>query len=194
MDYNSSRVPLKFPEYGRNIHNMVSQLLDIEDRNKRTRNAYAIINVMGNLNPHLRDVNDFKHKLWDHLHIMSDFKLDIDAPYPKPTPESLEAPPEPLPYNMARIKYRHFGRVINRFIEKVQDYEPGFEREALKMQIANHMKKSYVLWNKDSIDDEVIFEAIKDISEGQVKINEDDMQLTASKDFTNKGKRRRSKK
>ncbi len=168
-DYNTSRKKLSMPEYGRNVQNMVDLLLQIEDRETRNRAAKAIIDVMGNLYPYLRDVPDFKHKLWDHLAIMAEFKLDIDYPYKPPTPEILTEKPKRVPYQQATLKYRYYGKTMDLMIKKAMEYEDGPERDVLIYQLANHMKKSYLTWNKDSVDDILIFEDLSNISNGVLK-------------------------
>jgi len=168
-DYNTSRKKLSMPEYGRNVQNMVDLLLQIEDRDTRNRAAKAIIDVMGNLYPYLRDVPDFKHKLWDHLAIMAEFKLDIDYPYEPPTPEILTEKPKRVPYQQTTLKYRYYGKTMDLMIKKAMEYEDGPERDVLIYQLANHMKKSYLTWNKDSVDDILIFEDLSNISNGVLK-------------------------
>ena len=167
MDYNSKRKKLALPEYGRNIQNMVDYLLTIEDREKRNKSAQNVIDVMGNLYPYLRDVPEFKHKLWDHLAIMADFKLDIDYPYDPPSPDILTEKPSKVPYHQHRIKYRHYGHTMDLIIKEAERFE-GEEREILIEQIANHMKKSYLAWNKDAVEDEMIFEDLKEMSGGKL--------------------------
>lgn len=187
MDYNSNRTKLALPEYGRNIQSMVDYLLTIEDREKRTRSAHTVIDVMGNLFPHLRDVQEFKHKLWDHLAIMSDFKLDIDYPYDPPSPEILTEKPNRVPYNQHRIKYKHYGRTMELMIQKADGYE-GEEREIMIEQLANHMKKSYLAWNKDAVEDKKIFKDLEELSAGKLKIK-DDLQLADAKTLIGKKKK-----
>src|SRR5690625_1293323 len=136
---------------------MIEQTVEIEDKEERTKQAKSIIAVMGNLNPHLRDVPDFQHKLWHQLFIMSDFKLDIDSPFPKPTRESVYKSPEPLPYPQNFPKYRFYGNNIKRMIDEAVKWEDGEKKEALILTIANHMKKCFLSWNKDTVKDEVIF-------------------------------------
>jgi hypothetical protein len=171
MDYNSNRKKLALPEYGRNIQNMVDYLATIEDRDKRNRSAQTVIDVMGNLFPHLRDVQEFKHKLWDHLAIMSDFKLDIDYPYEPPAPETLSAKPNRVPYNQHRIRYKHYGRTMEMMIDEANNYE-GEEREIMIEQLANHMKKSYLSWNKDAVEDQKIFADLDELSRGKLEVKE----------------------
>ena len=162
MDYNTQRKKLLLPEYGRNIQSMVDYLLTIEDRDKRTEQAYAVIDVMGNLNPQLLDVPDFRHKLWDHLAIMSDFKLDIDAPYELPEREILHKSPEKIPYSSGTIRARHYGKSVEKLVEKIKETTDPEQRRALIALTANHMKKSYLTWNRDSVEDNQI---ISDINE-----------------------------
>ncbi len=162
MNYNTQRKKLLLPEYGRNIQSMVDYLLTIEDRDKRTEQAYAVIDVMGNLNPQLRDVPDFRHKLWDHLAIMSDFKLDIDSPYELPEREILHKTPEKIPYSSGVIRARHYGKSVEKLIDKIKEITDPEQRRALIALTANHMKKSYLTWNRDSVEDNQI---ISDINE-----------------------------
>lgn len=181
MDYNSNRSKLALPEYGRNLQNMVNHIMTIEDRNERNRAARTIIDIMGTMYPYLRDINDFKHKLWDHLAIMSNFQLDIDYPYTPPAPDFFNTPPKRVPYDNNTIKYRHYGKTIENLIEKAAVYEDEKDRELLIKLIANHMKKSYVVWNKDSVTDEKILSDIEEMSKGQIKCS--DLTLTETKDI-----------
>ena len=153
MRYNTEEKRLALPEYGRNIQNMVDYCVTIQDREERKRCANAIINIMGNMFPHLRDVNDFKHILWDHLAIMADFKLDIDYPYEIVRKENLYNRPPRIPYNNNRIRYRHYGKTLELMINKATRLEPGPERSQLIRLLANQMKKSFLTWNKESVDD-----------------------------------------
>ena len=190
MDYNSQRKKLPLPEYGRNIQNMVEYLMTIEDRDKRNRHAQTIIDVMGNLYPFLRDVEEFRHKLWDHLAIMTDFKLDIDYPYDLPSPDILSTRPDIVPYNQHWIKYKHYGRTMELMIEKAVEME-GEEREAMIVLLANHMKKSYLAWNKDAVEDVKILSDLAALSKGRLEINMD-MKLTESKLLISKPKKKKN--
>ncbi len=172
MDYNTQLPKLIIPEYGRNIQRMVDFLFTIEDRDTRNKQAQALINVMGSLNPHLRDVPDFKHKLWDHLFIMSEFKLDVDSPYDKPSKESLMEKPDKVPYNTERIRYRHLGKVLEKMLKKAQDWEEGELKDLLVYTLTNHMKKSYTNWNRVNIEDEVILEQLSNLSNGALKLSD----------------------
>ncbi|MFO7940619.1 MAG: DUF4290 domain-containing protein [Bacteroidales bacterium] len=183
MEYNTSRKKMTLPEYGRNIQRMVDYVVSIEDKEKRNRLAHALIGIMGNMNPHLRDISDFKHKLWDHLAIISDFKLDIDSPYPPPSKEVLEQKPDAVPYSNAEIKYKHYGKTLELLVEEAIAMPEGEERDALIMLTANHMKKSYLQWNKDAVTDDVIFNDLKNLSGGKIDLTGSDIQLSEAKDF-----------
>ncbi|MCF8359366.1 MAG: DUF4290 domain-containing protein [Prolixibacteraceae bacterium] len=192
MDYNSNRKKLVMPEYGRNIQNMVDYVGTIEDREERKKAAQSIIDVMGNLNPFLRDVPDFKHKLWDHLAIMSDFKLDIDYPYDPPSPTLLTSKPNKIPYKHNNIKYKHYGRVLIMMIKKAADYPEGPEKEMLIQMIADHMKKCYLTWNKESVTDDVIMTDFIELSNGKIDIP-DDFRLKEVKELIPKQKKKQHK-
>ena len=168
MKYNTNLKRLSLPEYGRNIHNMVDYCVTIEDREERNHCANAIISIMGNMFPHLRDVNDFKHILWDHLAIMSDFQLDVDYPYEVLQKEDLYQRPPVVPYLENEIIYRHYGEILERLINKAAELEEGDEKEALVYMIANQMKRSYLTWNKDSVDDQKILKDLAELSEMRI--------------------------
>jgi hypothetical protein len=185
MDYNTQLPHLILPEYGRNIHRMVEYCLSLTDRTERNRCANAIILVMGQLNPHLRDVADFNHKLWDHLFIISKFKLDVDSPYPLPSSETFETKPQKVNYPSGNIKYKHYGKIMEEIIEKAVEFEEGPEKEELKRTIANHLKKSHINWAKDAVPDEVILGHLKELSHGKLKI-EDPSVLTSNADLMKK--------
>ncbi len=190
MEYNTSRSKMNISEYGRNIQKMIEQIMAVEDREKRNQMARATINVMGQLNPHLRDVNDFKHKLWDHLFIMSDFNLDVDSPYPIPSRETLSRKPEPLSYSSNNIRIRHYGRHIEQIIEKACEMEDGPIKDTLVKLIANHLKKSYLTWNRDAVNDEEIAEHLNLLSNGRLKLDED-MKLNNTNDILSKNKKKK---
>ena len=172
-DYNTSRKKLILPEYGRNIQKMVNHLKTIEDREERNKAARTVIGVMGNLNPHLRDINDFKHKLWDHLAIIADFDLDIDSPYEWPEKAKLEEKPNTVHYNQHSIRYKHYGRSIGLMIEKAVELEPGEEKDDLVQMIAYHMKKSYLTWNREAVSDQEILTDLKTLSGGRLEVSQD---------------------
>jgi hypothetical protein len=183
LQYNSERTPLIIPEYGRHLHIMVNQMLETEDREERNKKAKAIIGVMGNLNPHLRDVPDFQHKLWDQLFIMSDFKLYVDSPYEKPIRELLEERPQLLTYPQNFPKYRFYGNNIKSMIDVARKWEEGEMKDALVFNIANHMKKCFLSWNKDTVDDQVIFNHLAELSENTLSVNPTHLPLTSSEEF-----------
>lgn len=176
LEYNTERKRLIIPEYGRHIQKMINIAVATEDVEERNKQAKAIIGVMGNLQPHLRDVPDFQHKLWDQLFIMSDFKLDVDSPFPKPSREVLQERPEPLEYPQNFPKYRFYGNNIKRMIDVANSWDEGEMKEALEYAIANHMKKCYLNWNKDTVEDTVIFKHLLELSNGRIDLaakNED---------------------
>src|SRR5699024_33569 len=161
---------------------MVEETVEIQDDKKRNEMAQTVIKVMGNLSPHLRDVPDFQQKLWDQLYMMSNYKLEVDAPFPKPTEEEIEAKPEPLAYPVNNPKYRFYGNNIKRMIDAVSEWEDGPKKEGLILTIANHMKKCYLNWNKDSVEDKVIFDHLYDLSDGKINLNtkEEDLSKASS--------------
>lgn len=170
------------PEYGRNIQQMIKHAMSIDDREERTRCVNSIITTMGNLFPYLRDVNDFKHKLWDHVAIMSDFQLDIDYPYEIVRPENLYSKPDIIPYQSSRMHYHHYGITLEKMIERVADYEEGEERNELIRLIANHMKKCFLTWNKEVVDNRKIFEDLREISNGKLDFTDDSFKLIEARD------------
>lgn len=169
--YNSQLKKLALPEYGRNIQQMVDYCCTIGDREERTKCAYSIIATMGNLFPQLRDEADYVHKLWDHLAIMSDFKLDIDYPYEVVKAETLDSKPAPMNYKLENIKMRHYGKLIERMIERACEYPDGEEKDALVMLIANHMKKQIFQINKEDVDDTKIFNDLSFYSKGKINLD-----------------------
>ncbi len=189
LEYNTEREHLIIPEYGRHIQKMVNQAIAMEDRQERNKCAQSIIAVMGNLNPHLRDVPDFQHKLWDQLFMISDFKLDVDAPYPMPSPEELAERPEPLAYPQNFPKYRFYGNNIKRMIDVAVRWEDGDKKDALVLTIANHMKKCFLNWNKDTVEDQVIFNHLFELSDGQLNMKNSDEDLTQATDLIKHKKR-----
>ncbi len=158
------------PDYGRNIQNMVNHCLTIDDREERKHCANTVVEIMGNMFPHLRDVNDFKHILWDHLAIMSDFKLDIDYPYEVITEEELHTRPGKLDYSRPTMRFRHYGKLLEKMIDIAASMEEGDKRDALVAQLAVQMKRSYIQWNKD-IDDAKIIEDLHTFSKGKINLD-----------------------
>ena len=186
IEYNTERPHLIIPEYGRHIQKMVDQAVAEKDPEKRNKQAKSIISVMGNLNPHLRDVADFQHKLWDQLFIISDFKLDAESPYEKPSVEALRESPASLEYPQNYPKYRFYGNNLKRMIDIAIGWEDGDKKEALVFTIANHMKKCYLNWNKDTVDDTVIFKHLYDLSDGKLDLRETEEPLSESKNLLRK--------
>ena len=199
-NYNTQLKKLALPEYGRNIQQMVDYCCTIPNKDERTRCAYTIIKTMGNIFPQLRDEADYKHKLWDHLAIMSDFKLDIDYPYEIVKEENLETKPEPVKYKLEHIKMRHYGKIIERMIERACEYPEGKEKDALIMLIANHMKKVIYLINKEDVEDAKIFKDLAFYSHGKINLDPATHSLhqfkeataaTAPKNASNKKKKKK---
>ncbi|MCA6421871.1 MAG: DUF4290 domain-containing protein [Flavobacterium sp.] len=188
LEYNAERPHLIIPEYGRHLQKLITQATQIEDRVERNKAANYIIQVMGSLNPHLRDVLDFQHKLWDQIFIMSDFKLDVDSPYPIPTRDVIYLKPERLAYPQKNPKYRFYGNNIKYMIDVANSWEDGEMKSALVKVIANHMKKSYLSWNKDTVTDTVIFEHLYELSEGKLDLLHSKEELLTTNDLmrTNK--------
>ena len=185
MEYNTQLPKLEIPEYGRNIQVMIDHCITIEDREERNKCARAIIQIMGQLNPHLRDIADFTHKLWDHLFLISKFQLDVDSPYPRPNAETFTTKPKNVPYPATKIRYKHYGKTIERIIDVAKTYEEGPEKKELSRLIANHLKKSYVNWNKDSVTDDVIFKQFKEMTNNELHIDENSA-LTHANELKNK--------
>lgn len=172
MEYNSSRSKLIIPEYGRNIQKLIEHCVQVKDRDQRNKMANAIIKVMAQLNPQMRDFNDLNEKLWDHMFIISDFKLDVDAPYPIPNKESFRRKPKRVTYPSNKIAFKHYGRNVERFIEGLVSLENGEQKDKAIIDLANFMKSLYRTWNKDNAADEVIVENLKSMSKGELLVPE----------------------
>ena len=186
LEYNAERPHLIIPEYGRHIQKLVDHCIALEDIAERNKMAKAIVDVMGNLQPHLRDVPDFKHKLWDQLFIMADFKLDVESPYEKLEKEALLEKPERLEYPKYASKYRYYGNNIQAMINTALTWEEGEAREALYFAIANHMKKCYLNWNKDTVDDAIIFKHLVELSKGKIDLTDKNETLSEVKELLKK--------
>ncbi len=191
-DYNTRRSHLILPEYGRNVQKMIQHILTIEDREERNKAAHTIIGIMGNLNPQFRDIGDFKHKLWDHLAVISEFKLDIDSPYEKPEATKFTEKPSKIPYNQKSIRYKHYGRSIAMMLKVASEMEEGEEKDSLISLLANHMKKSYLTWNREAVDDEQIFSDLKEISLGAFDMGQEDIKLSETRDILSKTRKKRN--
>jgi len=193
LEYNAERPHLIIPEYGRHLQKLIDQATEIQDREERNKAAKYIIQVMGTLNPHLRDVPDFQHKLWDQIFIMSDFRLDVDSPYPIPTRDVINLKPERLPYPQRNPKYRFYGNNITNMIEVANSWEEGETKSALVKVIANHMKKSYLSWNKDTVKDDVIFEHLFELSDGKINMLDSTEELINTNDLLRTNQRSSNK-
>ena len=183
MEYYTTKNKLILTEYGRNIQQMVEYAMTIQDRDERTRCVKTIINIMGNLFPHLRDVNDFKHKLWDHLAMMSNYQLDIDYPYEVVKPSDLQSKPDKIPYPNRNIKDRHYGNNLPKFVNAACHLDNPEHEEKLISILANQMKKYFVTWNKDSVEDQKIFDDITAMTNGKFNLNQQSVKLKESKEF-----------
>ena len=170
--YNTERVTLYIPEYGRNVQKMVDYLKTIEDRQKRNEQARAIIKVMEIINPAVHHQDDYELKLWDHLHLISGFTLDVDSPYPAPAPESLHQQPLPVPLNKKPLKATHYGRNIENMIDLIAEKEDGDEKTAMIRTLAMYMRQQYLIWNKDTVADETILQDIERMSDYRISIPE----------------------
>jgi hypothetical protein len=186
LEYNSERPLMIIPEYGRHIQKLVDHCLALETKEERDKMAKSIVDVMGNLQPHLRDVPDFKHKLWDQLYIMADFKLDVESPYPQLSKAELQEKPERLAYPKSASRYRYYGNNIQTMIDIALSWEDGEKKDALVFTIANHMKKCYLNWNKDTVDDAIIFKHLYDLSDGKLDLRATEEALSESKNLLRK--------
>jgi hypothetical protein len=171
MEYNTTRNHLIMREYGRHIQKMVEYLLTIDDKEKRQRNAQVLIELMGFLNPHLKNVDDFRHKLWDHLFLISDFKLDVESPYPIPTRETLKAKPERLAYPKKYPKFNHLGKNIEVVIDKALKEENPEKKQGFANAVAYYMKLAYSNWHKELVHDDNIQSELSSITNGQLEFN-----------------------
>jgi hypothetical protein len=174
MEYNTTRGKLILPEYGRNVQNMIAHAMEISDRKERNRAAQAIIEVMGQLNPHLRDVDDFRHKLWTHLFVMSDFNLEVDSPYEIPKAESLQEKPKLMAYPKSKIRYGHYGKYTQEILESAKEITKEDERDYLKNTMANFMKKQFLSHNNDTVENHVIADQLKELSKGDLVLENPD--------------------
>ena len=193
MRYNTQEKTLLLPEYGRWVQDMVDYALTIPEKEERQRCANTIVDIMGNMFPHLRDIPDFRHKLWDHLAIMADFKLDIDYPCEVVKKDVLGIRPDNIPYAKGAIHYRHYGRGVQELVAKAVDYPEGEEKKRLVLLIANHMKKCFLAWNKDTVDDQKIFDDLREYSNGAIDLDASEVHLWDQKMLTQQRKGRQGK-
>ena len=199
MNYNTKREQLIIPEYGRHVQKMVKYATTISDQEERQKCVQAIISYMGQMNPHLRDIPDYKHKLWDHLYIMSNFKLEVDSPYEKPSPEKLAEKPDLLKYPKTKFSFSYYGKHIETMIETAIEMEDEKEKYILTGMIVNHMKKCYIAWSKSSIDDQIILKHLEKLSKGKLQLHKDfkiieDSKATSKKTGNNKKNNHRNNK
>lgn len=194
LTYNSQLKQLILPEYGRIVHQMVSHCMSIEDRDERNRCAHTIIAIMDNMFPENRVEADYKRKLWDHLAIISDFKLDVDYPFELVKKDNLDSRPKPMKYELENIKFRHYGKIIECMIERAADYPEGEERDALVMLLANHMKKLIFQINKEDVDDSKIFKDLYNYSHGRICLYADTHSLHEFKEAPQPASSRKKKK
>lgn len=180
MEYNTARGKLLLPEYGRNVQNMIKHAMEIADREERNRAAQAIIEVMGQLNPHLRDVDDYRHKLWTHLFIMSDFKLEVDSPFEIPEKESLNKKPNLMKYPKGKIRYGHYGLYTQKILEQSKDLKSDEEREYMTKAMGNFMKKQFLVHNNNAVENHVISEQLNELSHGQLNMTNPDEELVGT--------------
>jgi hypothetical protein len=172
FDYNTQRKRMSLPEYGRNVQKMIEHVKTIKDPEERNQAARTIIQIMGNLNPNLREVTDFRHKLWDHIMIIADFDLEVDSPYPAPDRKKLDAKPNKVPYHNGDIRFAHYGHIVPALIEAASGMEDGEEKDYLTSLILNQMKKDYLTWNKSQVADEIIIRDLIEISGNRLKVPE----------------------
>lgn len=181
LEYNTERPQMAIPEYGRNVQKMIEHCMSIADREERNKCAKAVVKVMSQVNPQLKNMEEYDQKLWDHLFIMSNFQLDVDSPYPKPSPDFFEKKPERIAYPQRKIKYGHYGAIMEDLIKAAVKLPEGDEKKFLVKRIANLLKTSYLLWNRDTVNDEVIVKHLEQYSDGKLTI--DPSELTDTREI-----------
>lgn len=190
MIYNTKRKALTLPEYGRNVHQMVDFIKTIDDRDERTTAAKGVVKLMKQMQPQVKELENYEQKLWDHFFIMADYDLDIDAPFPIPTREHIEKRPDKVEYQNNRIRFRHYGSNVENIISKAVAMEEGEEKTALVSMIANMMKRFYLQWNRDSVTDDVIWDQLNRLSKGKIK-KVDGIELTSTNEILKTTKKKR---
>jgi hypothetical protein len=185
LKYNTEREKLIISEYGRNIQIMIKHLLEIEDREKRTEAAHFIVSVMAQMHPQVKESNDYIHKLWDHLYIISDYKLDVDSPFAPPQQGIIVSKPEHVGYPKHDIKQGHYGNYIKEFLNKIKEIEEGPKKEALLLAVANQMKRDYLHWNRETVNDQLILDDLHRISENELMLAAD-AKLTSTNEILGK--------
>ncbi len=173
MEYNTRRPNLAISEYGRNVQKMISHACSVEDRDERNKIAKSIVSIMAQMNPQIKQLSDYDKKLWSHMFIISDFKLDVDSPYPIPTEISVQEKPATVPYPNRNFKYKHYGNNIHLFIQKAKAMDEGPEKQAFSEAIANMMKKAYLNFNRDSVNDGIILKQLAELSDRKITLSED---------------------
>ena len=192
MEYNSQREKMIIPEYGRNVQKMIEYAKTIEDREKRTKSAEVIVRVMAGMNPQIKGEQDYMQTLWDHLYIISNFELDIDSPYPIPEKETLARKPEKVEYSDKKFRIKNYGKYIEKIIDRTIEMEDGDEKEELILIIANHLKKSYLSWNRDSVNDETILKHLEELSLGKLKLSDPEA-MSSTSDILARNKSKKKK-
>lgn len=192
--YNSKKKPLVYPEYGRHIQKMVDLAVDIKDDEERKKAAHAIVQTMGRMYPHMKDVDDYQHKLWDHLFVMSGFEIKVDSPYGNPTPSESIIEPKPIAYRDSDIRYKQYGRIVFRMIEKVEKCKTEEEKTSLALIVANHIKKSLYLWNNDSFSDEQVLADMERLSKGRLTLPKNTQLYNLKQNTNNNYSKRKSRK
>jgi len=172
MQYNTDRKDVIMPEYGRNVQKLAQYAMSLEDKAKRQDVVAQIIILMEAINPNSTNVGDYEHKLWDHLHIISDFQLDCESPYPKPTPEEVFKKPEKFDYPNQKIKFRHYGKNVERMIKKASEMEDDDKQEAYTELIGQFMKRTYENYHNEGVNDDIIKEDLVRMSDGELSIDE----------------------
>lgn len=199
LEYNTQRPDLRIPSYGRNIQKMIKYALAINDKKERNKIAEAIVSVMGQVNPELKEIEDLNHKLWTHLFVISDFELEVDSPYPMPEKEKLMGKPDSLDYPHNNIRYGHYGICIQNMLKVIGEFDEGAEKRHLTELMANLMKRTYLTWNRPSVDDDLIIKQMKELSNGKVNVSEDTdidgtSEILKELGFVNKQKKKKSNK
>lgn len=169
MEYNTTRTQMLMPEYGRNVQSMAEYLLTIEDPAQRLKNAEAIIDIMAILNPQLKQIEDYRHKLWDHLYQMTDFKLQVESPYPAPTAEEIRRKPKVIPYPANKIRFRHLGRNLEQVLDKAVEETDPEKKQGFAQHLAYYMKLAYANWHKEPVQDDMVRAELAQISQGALQ-------------------------
>lgn len=193
MEYNTQREHLIIPEYGRNLQKIVQVAVNTEDRDKRTQIAHMIVEIMAQLHSQVKDSPELRHKLWDHLYIISEFKLDVDGPFPKPDEEILTKNPDRLSYPKKDMRFSYYGKNIEMIIDKISNNEDIEDKQAVGIALANNLKKAYLIWNRDSVDDNLIKKHLSELSHGQLTLSEED-QLIATYEVVGRPKKKQAPK